>query len=86
MNIDRNSGVIPKDKETLIRAKNADLITLPPDISGTRCNNCMYFRPAHSKTIGWCEHNDVKQDVSNRQCCALWDSSGVIRPWLKKKS
>ena len=86
MNFDRSGGVIPEDKEDLVRAKNVDLITLPSDISGTRCNNCIYFKPTRSQILGWCAHKDVDQAVSNRQCCVLWNSSGVIRPWIKKKS
>ncbi len=72
---DSGGGHIPATKSEMRRAKNADLITLPPRILGTNCGNCMYVNN------GFCEHPSVFQPVTKRQCCVYWDAKGVIRPW-----
>jgi hypothetical protein len=90
MNFDRNGGVIPPTKSDLQRAKNVDLVRLPKDMCGTRCDLCKFYEtiPARDVAvgIGWCIHESVDQLVSERQCCALFDCAGIIRPWLKKQS
>lgn len=70
-----------EDKE-LERAKEADLITLPKNISGTNCGNCEYMNFENSQ----CIHEKVLQKVSNRMCCIYWNTDGVIRKWEKNKN
>ncbi len=90
MNFDRNGGVIPPTKSDLQRAKNVDLVTLPKDMCGTRCDLCKFYDEMKDANlpvgVGWCIHESVDQLVSDRQCCALFDCSGIIRSWLKKTS
>lgn len=64
-------------KAQLERAKAADLVTLPKNITGTNCGNCSYIKE------GFCTHKKVQQPVSARLCCAYWDAEGTIRPWEK---
>jgi hypothetical protein len=66
----------------LERAEKADLVTLPEDVKGTNCANCRYVDPERD----YCNHKDVAQSLksgSKRMCCALWDSKGTKRAWLK---
>lgn len=60
------------------RAKAADLIALPDGVSGTNCGNCRFVKR------GFCENEKVRQPVTDRMCCALWDADGVVRPWEEK--
>lgn len=79
-------GVTNAEPGDMERAKKADLITLPPAIKGTNCFNCKYIsdKDGLEKGLGYCKHPKVKQYVTNRMCCALWDSSGSIRAWEHK--
>jgi hypothetical protein len=65
--------------EDLKKAKNVDLITLPPSITGTNCSNCEYFKD------NFCINEKVNQPVTKRECCALWDAKGTIRAWETNK-
>lgn len=73
---DRHGGLVP---DNMKRAKHVDLITLPPDVEGTNCGNCLYYVPDGSH--GWCEHKDVMMHVNKRMCCKYWDNDGVERSW-----
>jgi hypothetical protein len=59
--------------------KKVDLITLP--VEGTNCGNCMFFRESNEKGVGFCIHEQVREWVNNKMCCALWNNSGVKRKW-----
>ena len=48
------------------RARRADLIQLPPNITGTNCGNCEHF------DNGYCDHKLVKMNVSPNMCCFYW--------------
>lgn len=61
--------------------QRVDLVVLPPDVEGKNCGNCMYFEK--SGDIGWCEHKEVRQWVTPRMCCSLWDHKDVKRSWKK---
>lgn len=82
MQINDHGGVLPQTESEAMRARNADLISLPPQVVGTNCGNCMYVRSTtrfKGIAIGMCIHPRVNQPVSSRMCCALWDAEGVIR-------
>lgn len=81
--INKQGGTIPVTESEMQRAKNADLITLPMTVKGTNCFNCKFI-DKRKKTIGFCTHEKVQQNVTNRQCCSFWDAKGSIRPWEKK--
>ena len=74
----RQGGVEIRSHEDLLRAKKADLITLPKDVTGTNCFNCKWIKNKEGK-VGYCSHPKVAQDVSERQCCANWDNSKTLR-------
>jgi hypothetical protein len=76
--LDEAGGVIPEGM-ALERAKDQDLITLPLDVQGTTCANCLYRRG--SSSVFDCVHPKIKQKVSARMCCKLWDRKGTIRAW-----
>lgn len=75
-------GVDPVTPSGLRRAAGVDLITLPPDIEGTNCSNCMFaVRRRTEAAEFWCDHPDVELPISPRMCCARWDNPRVRRPW-----
>jgi hypothetical protein len=74
-------GVVPQDLES---AKKVDLITLPEDVPGTNCFNCKWIEKKGD--VGHCKHPKVDQMVNDRNCCSLWDNSGVERPWVTSKN
>lgn len=78
--LNKQGGVYPTTTFELVRAKVADLGTLPANISGTNCGNCLHFRKNNGK-IGYCRHNLVSQAVTARQCCIYWRAPG----WLTAK-
>lgn len=63
--------------EGLNRAREADLITLPPGIEGTNCSagNCMYRKE------GMCIHPKINLPVTDHMSCSWWDNTEVIREW-----
>lgn len=76
------------------RAKKADLVVLPPDVPGTTCGNCRFYEHNEYRhiqdrvqkvSLGWCTLLEVNQAVTDRMCCALWDSEGTERLWEKKR-
>lgn len=73
-------GIDETDKHLIERAKKADLLTFPKDISGTNCYNCKFISNK-TKEKGFCTHPKVKQLVNGRMCCAFWDNSGAIRSY-----
>jgi hypothetical protein len=87
MPVDRNDldGINDMNKDALLRAKNADLITLPKDINGTNCSNCNWISK-YKKTYGaMCNHPKVKQYVNSRMCCALWSNKKMYAPFERDK-
>jgi len=63
-------------------AKKVDLIVLPRAVEGTNCGNCKWVDGTGSKMN--CDNPEVKQPVTDRLCCALWDRSDIKRPWGKQ--
>lgn len=78
----KEGGLDPEDKYLLERAKKADLITLPKEVTGTNCYNCKFVSDK-TKESGFCKHPQVKMLVNNRMCCSFWDNKGVHRPFKK---
>jgi len=74
------NGGIDSDRDEWIKARNADLITLPQDVQGTNCGNCQYFRHMANMS-GQCTHPKLGVLVNNRMCCSFWDNSGALRAW-----
>lgn len=68
-----------KDEE-LKRAEKVDLITMPKNITGVNCGNCMYFNSSNSQ----CVNKEVDQKVTDKMCCSLWDAEGTNRAWKKE--
>lgn len=71
--------------DALRRAKKADLVTLPRSITGTNCFNCKYLKSKRSNK-GFCSNISVKQEVNERNCCALWDNGSAYRTFGKISS
>lgn len=74
-----NGGVVPEERSARNRARNVDLVTLPVQIAGTNCGNCRFVAGTADPGVGYCAHPKVRQLVTARMCCALWDASGTIR-------
>lgn len=65
-----------------LRAKQADLVTLPNNIKGTNCSNCQFVHITDDKAgQGYCRHPKVDQPVTARMCCIYWDAPGTERIW-----
>lgn len=78
----KSGGIDPEEKHLIERAKHADLVTLPKDVKGTNCYNCMYVRDKRDD-CGFCTHPKIKMLVDERMCCAFWDNKGVHRSFGK---
>lgn len=84
MKNNKTGGIDYQDKESLGRAKKADLLTLPKKVDGTNCGNCKFVKILHEeKGEGFCTHKDVRLPVTSRMCCALWNADGSSRSWEK---
>jgi hypothetical protein len=70
--LNNRGGIDPKNDEEMVRAENADLITLP---GGSK---------ADAPTKKFCYNNKIEMYVTIRMCCAYWDNEGVNRPWKKQ--
>lgn len=62
-------------------AQRIDLTVLPGGVEGKNCGNCEYFEK--SGDMGWCQNPEVKQWVTARMCCSLWDHPQMKRSWKK---
>jgi len=67
--LDPNGGLKIVNKEDLKLAEKGDLVTLPGK------------KP--SKWKFYCEHNKIKQFVTERMCCLYWDAKGTYRAYGK---
>ena len=80
LKLNSQGGVIPPDNAAKLRARRADLGTLPNTITGTNCKLCEYYSPEDSRgLIGMCTHKAVLQPVTYRQCCIYFDCKGWKR-------
>lgn len=75
-------GMDPKTPDQIKIFKKVDLLTLPEKVSGTNCFNCGYIKKDKSD-IGFCTNEQVKQHVTDRNCCALWSREDAYRSWKK---
>jgi hypothetical protein len=74
------SAVLADASPEMERAKEADLVTLPEQVTGTNCANCKWVEG------NFCKNPKVNQDLKDsapRMCCALWDAEGTKRAWEK---
>jgi hypothetical protein len=69
--LNNEGGIDPQTKEEMIKAKQADLITLPGSVK----------EDAEGKRL--CNHPNIKMYVTQRMCCSYWDNAQVKRPWNK---
>lgn len=74
----KQGGIDDIYSDSLKRAKNVDLVTLPENISGTNCYNCKWIKEK-TRSKGYCSNPRVSQYVNNRMCCAIWDSNDALR-------
>lgn len=75
-------GVDPRTPEDLDVAASVGLLTLPSEESGASCANCSYFRLLDgSLGSGFCTNPQVKQDVTVRMLCSVWEHEGSRRPY-----
>ena len=58
-----------KDKK---KAKRCGLTTLPKNIPGTNCSNCIFQKD------GFCDHKEILLPVTKRMCCAFWDQKSIV--------
>lgn len=63
-----NGGLKAPNKEYIAMSKRIDLGTLPGKDSGV-------------KIKGFCDHDQIKDWVTERMCCSQWDSDGMIRDY-----
>lgn len=71
-------GVDPRTPEDLQAAEAAGLKTLPTEVEGASCGNCVHFRALNPELgSGFCTNPGVKQDVTNRMICTLWEHPGT---------
>ena len=63
-----NGGLKAPNKEYIAMSKRIDLGTLPGKDSGV-------------KVKGFCDHDMIKDWVTERMCCSQWDSDGMIRDY-----
>jgi len=70
-------GVDPRSPEDMAAAETAFLITLPREVEGASCKNCIHFRPLNPELgSGFCTNPAVKQDVTERMLCSAWEHPG----------
>jgi hypothetical protein len=78
---DSAGGAIPQNVD---RDRRADLITLPPDVEGTNCHNCMFVDMANlfegNPHVAFCRHKEIRQYVTRKNCCIYWDNLATVRP------
>lgn len=66
-----NGGLKAPNKEYIAMSKRIDLGTLPGKDTGV-------------KIKGFCDHDMIKDWVTERMCCSQWDSDGMIRDYKGK--
>lgn len=69
--VNSNGGLDYKNDAEKI-AKEAQIITLPKNIKGTNCGNCVFRRN------NFCDHKDLILSVTDRMCCAYWSDKSPL--------
>ena len=70
-------GVDPRSPEDMATATEAGLITLPQEVEGANCGSCVHFRALNPQLgSGFCTNPAIKQDVTSRMLCSLWEHPG----------
>ena len=72
-------GFDPQTPEQMAKWKAVDLITLPSDVTGTNCSNCMHV--SKQQGTGYCTHPEIQDFITQDMCCAKWNNKGVKRLW-----
>lgn len=71
-------GVDPRTPEDMEAGAAVGLITLPAEIEGGNCGNCMHFRALNPQLgSGFCTNPAIKQDVTARMLCGHWSHPGA---------
>lgn len=74
-------GIDPPTDFDLERSYAANLTTLPPDIKGTNCGNCMWIHDDGDERHICSNPHVAGVPVNNRMCCVYWRNPGELRPW-----
>ena len=69
-----------------LRAKKADLVSLPKAVKGASCSNCHYFRNTDNPEVGYCSFSEVSIFVTKTQLCQHWDHDGTVQLLTKTKT
>lgn len=70
-------GVNPRSPEDQQAALASNLVTLPMDVEGANCLSCAHFRQLDADMgTGFCTNPQLKQDVTSRMVCAMWENPG----------
>ena len=78
--VNQLGGVFNIDESSVDAAKLVNLVTLPDKVRGANCGNCS----SYSKQDGgvrFCTNALVKQEVSARMHCSLWEHNKSIKIW-----
>lgn len=74
-------GVDPRSPEDQQAAAAVNLVTLPIEVEGASCLNCMHFRQLDQDLgAGFCTNPQLKQDVTSRMVCSVWEHPGSHNP------
>jgi len=80
--LDEQGGEVPP-RGQMKEAEKYDFVTLPKDVSGTNCGNCLFVKEKGEGHI--CGHPKLYGlPVNENNCCALWDAKSTMRAWEKK--
>lgn len=71
-------GVDPRTPEDMAKSEAVRLVTLPHEVEGASCGNCVHFRALNPELgSGFCTNPEVQQDVTNRMLCGAWEHPGT---------
>lgn len=77
--LDKQGGELPAIPITLL--KEADFVTLPRGVDGTRCTNCLFVKDKIPDSH-YCAHRKLTGlPVTEQDTCAYWDRPGTLRAW-----
>ena len=68
-----SGGIKYKDKMSILRAESEGLKTLPGDVAGANCANCVF-----STYPGWCKNENINQPIEKTDLCNNWTHPGAV--------